>query len=316
MATGEAQVIFDVATGAIKGAGPVQYAGLRAMALAAKAFRPVEDVGFSYAARLVRSLFPASKEVIVRFDGERAFQFPYGDAYWSLLLNRNHVYEEEVDAFLLAIKDIDYAFIDCGANYGYWSIQVTSDSYGGHVSVAIEADEETYSVLQSNQVLNSGRFEIMHRAVARHDDERVAIYGKKHEARSIVADGDSAARAPVVTISLDTLAENPSLKDARTLVLKLDIEGVEVSALEGAKKLLERDIIVVYEDHGSDPRHQVTDYLMNAAGMRAYGFERGRFFNLTSPRDLDAMKTNSRRGYDFFATKSDFWQRKMSELVG
>jgi len=316
MESGEANVIFDMATGAIKGAGPVQYAGMRAMALAAKTLHPMDDFGFSYAAKLLRILLPASKKVVIIFDGERRFLFPYGDGYWSLLLNRDHVYEEEIEVFLLAVKDIDYVFIDCGANYGYWSIHVTSEAFGRHPSIAVEADAETYSVLQDNWAINSERFTIVRRAVSNSDGETVSVYGKKHEARTILASDQNKPRAAVNTISLDTLVESEEFPACEKVILKLDIEGVEISALEGAKKLLKRDIIVVYEDHGSDRSHAVTDYLMNQVGMRVYGYDHGRFKQLTSTRELDGLKKNRRRGYDFFATKSEFWQEKMSELVG
>lgn len=315
MSSGEANVTFDMATGAIKGAGPVQYAGMRAMALAAKTLRPLDDFGFSYAARLLRTLLPADKMVKVCFDGDRCFQFPYGDAYWSLLLNRNHVYEEEIKVFLLAMRSVEFAFLDCGANYGYWSVHVSSEKFGKHPSVAIEADEETFSLLQDNCSMNAQRFEIMRRAISNQDDEVVAMYGKKHEARTIIAEEGAQPRSQVNTISLDTLSESEVFLAAEKIVLKLDVEGVEVAALEGGKKLLERDIIVVYEDHGADRNHEVTAYIMNQAGMRTYAYDGGRFVNLTSIRELDAMKKNRRRGYDFFATKSAFWQEKMEQLV-
>jgi len=316
MISGQANVTFNMATGAIEGAGPVQYAGMRAMALAAKTLRPFGVFGFSYVAKLLRTLLPADKTVVVDYQDDSLFQFPYGDAYWSVLLDRNHIYEEEVKVFLLAISGIDYAFLDCGANYGYWSVHVTSEKFGSHRSVAIEADADTFAILRENCSRNSERFKVMRKAVSRTDGEVVTIYGKKHEARSIVKSESAPARDTVDTICLDTVAEAEDLFSSDCIVLKLDVEGVEVEALKGAQKLLERDVIVVYEDHGSDRDHQVTQYLMNEAGMQTYGYHNGRFFNLTSPKQLDALKTDRRRGYDFFATKSDFWRGKMSELVG
>lgn len=316
MTSGQANVTFSMATGAITGAGPVQYAGMRAMALAAKTLRPFGDFGFSYAAKLLRTLLPADKTIVVNFQSDSLFQFPYGDAYWSVLLNRNHIYEEEVKVFLLAISAVDYAFVDCGANYGYWSVQVSSEKFGSHRSIAVEADADTFTILRQNCARNSDRFKVMRKAVSIRDGDVVTIYGKKHEARSILKSGSAPARDTVDTICLDTLAETEDVRSSDLIVLKLDVEGVEVDALKGAKKLLERDVIVVYEDHGSDRNHAVTRYLMNEAGMQTYGYHNGRFFNLTSPEELDALKTDRRRGYDFFATKSDFWRGKMSELVG
>jgi FkbM family methyltransferase len=309
-------VTFVFADGAIVGAGPVQYAGLRAMALAAKALHPLGDLGFSYAARLLRTLFPADRSVVVRYDGQSSFAFPYGDGYWSLLLNRSHVYEQEVEAFLLAIRDVDYDFIDCGANYGYWSMRVSSLEYGAHSVVAVEADLENYGLLERNWQMNGRRFSILHRAVSGRDGETVTIYGRKHEARSIVDDGSTPPRSSVETVTLDRLLELGSFATGQPIVLKLDIEGVEIAALKGGRSLLDRDTVIVYEDHGNDRDHEVTSYLMQEAAMRAYAYDKHRFFRLQSPRDLDALKVNRRRGYDFFATRCEFWQEKLERLAG
>ncbi len=310
------EVTFEFGTGAIIGAGPVQYAGLRAMAIAAKTLHPLDDFGFSYAARLLRTLFPSGKRVKVLYDQERTFVFPYGDGYWSLLLNRNHIYEEEVEVFLRSIKDVDYVFIDCGANYGFWSVHVTSQCFGAHPSVAIEADDETFALLDYNRILNDGRFDAMRRAVSSEDGTEVHVYGTKHEARTIVPGNPAARRQPVSTIRLDSLAGQPALRNSKPVVLKLDVEGAEIDALNGGTALLERDLVIVYEDHGSDPSHMVTRHLMDVLGMRVFAYERGGFVPVASPADLDARKKNPRRGYDFFATKSEFWQDRLAAPAG
>lgn len=308
------EVTFEFGTGAITGAGPVQYAGLRAMAIAAKTLHPLDDFGFSYAARLLRTVFPSGKRVKVLYDQERTFVFPYGDGYWSLLLNRNHIYEEEVEVFLRSIKDVDYVFIDCGANYGFWSVHVTSQCFGAHPSVAIEADDETFALLDYNRALNDGRFDAMRRAVSSEDGTEVHVYGNKHEARTIVPRNGAARRQPVSTIRLDSLTDQPVLHgNTRPVVLKLDVEGAEIDALNGGKTLLERDLVIVYEDHGSDPGHTVTRHLMDSLGMRVFAYEHGRFVPVATPADLDNWKKNPRRGYDFFATKSEFWQGRLAE---
>ena len=294
----------------------MQYAGLRAMAVAAKILRQIDDLGFSYAARLVSTVLPAGRGVRVRYDDSRNFGFPYGDGYWSLLLNRSHVYEEEVEAFLLAIRDIDYAFVDCGANYGYWSVQVSSPAFGTHSSVAVEADHNNFDVLTRNWENNGQRFKILHRAISGTDGDKVALYGRKHEARSIVDDGTAASSATVTTMRLDTLLKDGLVPGDKPIVLKLDIEGVEIAALEGAPALLDSDMVLVYEDHGNDLDHEVTRYLMDTAGMRVYAFDRGVYFRIESADELGSIKTNKRRGYDFFATRSAFWQAELDLLTG
>ena len=54
--------------------------------------------------------------------------------------------------------------------------------------------------------------------------------------------------------SLDDLMDRMDLSTKR-LVLKLDVEGVEIGAMIGAARLLKTDCVVICEDHGSDPLH-------------------------------------------------------------
>ncbi|MEH0072816.1 hypothetical protein V6L77_25490 [Pannonibacter sp. Pt2-lr] len=63
------------------------------------------------------------------------------------------------------------------------------------------------------------------------------------------------------------------------LVLKLDVEGVEIEALRGGVALLMRDVLVIYEEHGSDRSHAVSRYLREECGMRLFGHAGRDFLN-------------------------------------
>ena len=41
------------------------------------------------------------------------------------------------------------------------------------------------------------------------------------------------------------------------MVVKLDVEGAEADAMLGAKPVM-RDLLIIYEDRGSDPSHRAT----------------------------------------------------------
>ena len=69
----------------------------------------------------------------------RASRFPFGDGYWSLLLDRSFVYEGEIEQFLRSVADVDYSFVDGGANFGFWSVLASSRPFGSHPVIAIEA---------------------------------------------------------------------------------------------------------------------------------------------------------------------------------
>ncbi|KQT15204.1 MAG: hypothetical protein ACOY3N_09935 [Bradyrhizobium sp.] len=63
---------------------------------------------------------------------------PFCDAYWSRLLNRSYDYEEEINALPHCGRDERYEFVDCCANFGYWSVLASSKPFGAQHALAIE----------------------------------------------------------------------------------------------------------------------------------------------------------------------------------
>lgn len=96
---------------------------------------------------------------------------------------RGAKYEADVEVALLALADVDFAFVDCGANYGYWSVLVTSARFGGHSAVAIEAAPDTFAWLARNAAANGGQFEVLNSAIAERSGSTVTIRGAKTKAR-------------------------------------------------------------------------------------------------------------------------------------
>ena len=251
----------------------------------------------------------------VRFTDDEVFDFPYGDRYWSSILLRRRNYEKEIATVLSAFAEEPFVFIDCGANYGYWSVRVSGQSFGHHRVIAIEAAPDTCQWLQRNARSNGNRFVALNRAISAASGEMVTLYGDKHEARSIVEGEGGPPIGTVETISLDKLLEREELATADRIILKLDVEGAEIAAMDGGKQMLDRDLLIAYEDHGGDRTHRVSAHFKDQLGMRLYYVENGRAHQLGDIRQLDSLKVSRRFAYDFFATRSPFWIERMDRLV-
>lgn len=277
------------------------------MGLAARLTRPVEYVGYSKAAGLIRTLLPSKRSVRTRLFEDTLFEYPYGDGYWSRLAYNGDVYARNEEDFLKAIRTVDYAYIDCGANFGYMSSIITSEAYGKKPSIAIEADPDTFEILKHNANLNANRFEIRHNAIYSKSGEMVNIHGDKHEARSILDESGNRAEGNVETLALDDLSAWYKKQQKQALILKLDVEGVEIDALKGAGKLMNEQTLIMFEDHANDKTHEVSSYLMNTLGMQLFYSEKGGCRELNSIDEIARVKVNPRVGYDFMATKSEFW---------
>ena len=286
--------------------------GLQLMKLSAKLTSPLEYTGLSIAQRLLRSVLPSDRNVEAELLPDTKFLFPYGDAYWAILLDNSSTYSPEMEKFLIALKDVDYSFIDCGANYGYMSAIMTSETFGKKPTIAIEADPGTHKILLSNAEVNQQRFETLNRAVFSVSGEMVNMSDAKHEARSILDDDGNVIDGNVETVALDDLFDWVDAQNTELVMLKLDVEGVEIDAMKGAKKLLEKNLVVLFEDHAADLTHETSKYFFETLGMRVFHPEGGSCKEMKSLDDIAAVKTNPRIGYDFVATNSPQWLEKIN----
>ena len=306
----------DFSTGRISQVGIIERIGLELMRSAAYILAPLQFFGFSWAARFVRSVFKSNRQIQMRIFDDSVFAYPYGDAYWGVMLYNKRSYAPDVEPYLKLFADIDYAFIDCGANYGYMSVLVSSAEYGAKPSIAIEADPDNYDMTVVNSKLNGKRFDYCHNAVFSESGKKVTLYGTKHEACSILEDVGGTSRGKVETLALDDLGNWLRKKGKSKTILKLDIEGVEIDALKGASEILQHDCLVIYEEHGSEKNNDVSHYLKDRLGMRLFlgSEDRLSMREITSYDEIDALKTNPRRGYDLFAATSEFWIDKLTNI--
>ena len=124
-------ISYDRTTGRLEGATAMERCAALAFAAGAKASAPMHYRGFSVGCRMIISVID-QREIVVLLNADASFAFPFGDGYWSLLLDRSFVYEGEIERFLLSIADFDYCFVDGGANFGFWSVLVSSRAFGSH----------------------------------------------------------------------------------------------------------------------------------------------------------------------------------------
>lgn len=96
-------------------------------------------------------------------------------------------------------------------------------------------------------------------------------------------------------------------------VIKLDVEGMEVEALKGSEGLMQRDCVVICEEHGSDRTHGITRHLINEMSLRIFVFDpdRCRFTRLDDVERLDRIKKHAWVGYNVFATSSPLWEARL-----
>lgn len=184
--------------------------------------------------------------------------------------------------------------------------------------IAIEASSVNAAKLTRNAELNAGRFKILHRAVGSTTGNKVWLSGAKHEAFRVdeANGGNGAAGESVEMISLDSLLDQGLVSSGQKLVIKLDVEGMEIEAAKGGKRILDNETVIIVEDHGADRAHTVSRYLLNEAGCRLFVFDEAsrRYEALTDLSVLDRIKTSTAFGYNVFATNSPYWEERIRSI--
>jgi FkbM family methyltransferase len=261
----------------------------------------------------LRKALPA-RDIAIKLNPDATFEFPYGDGYWSKLLDRSYSYEDELEFLFKGSVDVDYTLIDCGANFGYWSVLISSAPYGAHRAIAIEPSSQNFARLKTNAEINGGRFEVMKCAIgAARGSARLS--GTKHEAFSIAGDPGSTGE-DVPLIALDDLFDDGKISPDGKYLIKLDVEGVEIEAIKGGTRLLQGDSVLLCEEHGSDPDHTVSRYILEQTPLRllVYDPRSNRLETVTELSILDRIKVSSCVGYNVFGTASAFWQERINAL--
>jgi FkbM family methyltransferase len=308
-------ISYGRSPGRLEGATAMERRAALAFAAGAKAGAPMHYRGFSVGCRVITSMID-QREIVVLLNDDARFAFPFGDGYWSLLLDRSFVHEGEVERFLLSISDVDYCFVNGGANFGFWSVLVSSRPFGSHPVVAIEASSANAEKLKRNTVLNGDRFKVLRRAIGSTTGNQVWLSSAKHEAFR-VGESNGFAGESVEMIALDNLIDQGLVSPGQSLVIKLDVEGMEVEAAKGAKQLLENDTVVIVEDHGADRAHTVSRYLLNRTPCRLFVFDPAsqRYERLIDVSMLDRIKTSTVFGYSIFATNSSAWAERIRSIL-
>jgi FkbM family methyltransferase len=310
---GQSPIQFDRASGALEGASLWERTAALALATGSKISSHFSHRGYIGCANLLRKTLP-ERNIAIKLNEDAIFEFPYGDGYWSKLLNRSYHYEDELELLFRHSADVDYTLLDCGANYGYWSVLVSSLPFGSHRAIAIEPSSQNFAKLSNNAKVNDDRFETLKCAIGA-GRGTARLTGTKHEAFSIAGSRNGGGEE-VPVIALDNLIDDGRISAGGKYLIKLDVEGVEVEAIKGCSRLLDGDSVILCEEHGNDPDHTVSRYILEQTPLKliVYDPRSNRLETVTELSILDRIKVSTHVGYNVFGTQSAFWQNRINAL--
>jgi FkbM family methyltransferase len=189
----------------------------------------------------------------VKLNGLRFYWGRKGHLYLAEIASTTKTYEPDVQKVLKEILKPGMNFIDVGACIGYHTVVASKLVADGKV-LAIEPIPYTYKYLTKNLLGNKCNNVIPSMIGISNEEGFANLYlGKRNIDSSSLCKGNKHCSNKSITIqltTLDRLTEKYNLQ--RVDLIKMDIEGSEIKAFEGMKRLSEGNpnlkLMVEYDD--------------------------------------------------------------------
>ena len=157
-------------------------------------------------------------------------------------------------------------FFDCGCNYGFYSLYVASLSSENKI-ISVEASKKTLEELNKNLKLNNFSNIYFYNNAISDTDEKIINFNESEKdwESSITHQNYNSNESSIVnSIKIDTLVKNFELEKYK-IIIKLDIEGNEMSGIHGSLDLIEKSsplIIIEFSKYIFSNKDNI-EYLKN-----------------------------------------------------
>ena len=172
----------------------------------------------------------------------------------------------ELNSIKKLSKEGKLLFVDCGCNYGFYSLYTASLSEKNEI-LSIEASKNTLEELIKNLNLNNLKnINFFNNAVSSIVGENVLFYESINDWESSQTHRNfkTSSELMVYSITIDNLLKEYFLDDYN-VVIKLDIEGNEINAIKGALEVIKKShplIIIEFSKYIFENLDNI-DYLKN-----------------------------------------------------
>ena len=229
------------------------------------------------------------------------------DASIATTIKLNGSYEPETVELFDQILQPNDLFVDIGANIGFYSLYSAPKILPHGKVYAFEPSPDTFQVLQGNIELNQREDVIQPHCAAISDHQGEIIFlnsSLNPESSRIVGDNEADDKAELIRtpcIDLDSFFDDLGFPPIK--LVKIDVEGHELSVLRGMKKIATTspDIRLILEFNWPHIRHLEIDPQEIFSLLQAYGFtcfnilHHGYTQDLSFESDLEVLMSLAKR---------------------
>jgi len=176
-----------------------------------------------------------------------------GESYWphyfdlrAKYMDQHDVKNFQIMAELDLIQSGDVV-VDIGANVGDYTKYFLSKLAGTGKVFSVELDVDIFAYLQ--KTFDAPNLVLLNAAVCDKDGEvDYYVHNTYHQMNSISGGADRTFRGKVKSLTLDTLLESVE----HVSLLKIDIEGAEILAIDGMSETLKKVSVIFLENHNDE----------------------------------------------------------------
>ena len=157
-------------------------------------------------------------------------------------------------------------FLDCGCNYGFYSLYVASLSKENRI-ISAEASKKTLDEFSKNLKLNNFlNIKFYNNAISDTDKKIITFNESEKDWESSIThqNYNSNESSFVKSIKIDSLVQDYEIEKYK-IIIKLDIEGNEMSGIQGSLDLIEKSsplIIIEFSKYIFNKKDNI-EYLKN-----------------------------------------------------
>jgi len=214
--------------------------------------------------------------IFLKLNNGLVFHVPFWDAVWQLrehfiLYEKYHVFKE------------GDTIVDAGANVGIFTIKAAKTVGAQGVVIAIEPSLDNLKFLETNIKLNDLKNTIVVRKGLWNKKGRKKLYlSYMPGSHSLIYRENIDRFSEIEVDKLDSIVKETGIK--KVDFIKMDIEGAEVEALEGARQILRNDDLkMIIELHGN-PIQKVMALTRNLAPGSTFMFQNYKLVNNVKTR--------------------------------